>query len=59
MNQVKISKTNRRNFFSRAAKGVLGFAIFSAIPIKIFSSKLEIKKFKKVKIHLSAIKRTN
>ena len=59
MNNNKISKTNRRKFFGRAGKGVLGIAILSAIPIKLFSSKSANKKFKKVKIHPSAIKRTN
>jgi len=57
MNNDKISKTNRRKFFGRAGKGILGFAIISAIPIKIFSSKSDNRKLKKVKIHPSAIKR--
>ncbi len=50
---------NRRKFFGLAAFSAVGAAVFSKSPLKYFDKENRIKINKKVKLHSSAVKRTN
>lgn len=56
MNLLK-NKTNRRNFFSIAAKSSFGAMLLSSLPIKLLASSGKYTKLKKVEIHKQAVKR--
>ncbi len=56
MNLLK-NKTNRRSFFSVAAKSSLGAMVLSSFPVKLFASSGKYAKLKKVEIHKQAVKR--
>jgi hypothetical protein len=56
MNLLK-NKTDRRSFFSMAAKSSLGAIILTSFPVKLLASSGKYTKLKKVEIHKQAVKR--